>query len=218
MCGRYQLTLYPYFDVDTRNKKNAGPRFTPKKSVEAWRPSYNVSPTHQVLVVRKPWEVEPLKWGFRPGWAKKDLINARGEEVLEKRTWKEDFLNRRCVFLMNGFFEWHPTTRIPSHFTFKDGRIFLVGGVWQKGDPETCVLFTVPSNELVSKVHDRQPLIFTEEEALVWMDPKNNGKPEPLMQLVQTRNYEGLISQTISKDIAKPANNYPELLNPVEYT
>lgn len=50
-----------------------------------------------------------LKWGF-PHWKNSSvIINARAETALEKQMFRKPLLERRCVILSNGFFEWGNT-------------------------------------------------------------------------------------------------------------
>lgn len=47
-----------------------------------------------------------MEWGFPSFYKSGVIINARAETALEKRTFKEPLLSRRCVIPASGFFEW----------------------------------------------------------------------------------------------------------------
>ena len=104
MCGRYAITLPP----DTYRE------FFGYPEQPNFPPRYNVAPTQPVPVVlddRGERHFRLVRWGFLPGWVKdpKDfplVINARGETLETKPTFKAALKRRRCIFLTDGFYEW----------------------------------------------------------------------------------------------------------------
>jgi putative SOS response-associated peptidase YedK len=53
--------------------------------------------------------IASIHWGLIPNWAKDasvSQINARGETVLEKPAFKENFERRRCLIPADGSYEW----------------------------------------------------------------------------------------------------------------
>ena len=78
-------------------------------------PRFNIAPTQDVAVVRnssdddRQWAM--LRWGLIPFWAKdasigNRMINARGETVSEKPSFRHAFRHRRCLVAADGFYEW----------------------------------------------------------------------------------------------------------------
>jgi putative SOS response-associated peptidase YedK len=85
---------------------------------------YNIAPTQRVAVVRqsnKDRELAVMRWGLVPSWSKDPktgppLINARGETVATKPSFRTAFKRRRCLIPADGFYEWQKTdskTKIP---------------------------------------------------------------------------------------------------------
>ena len=84
MCGRFVLS------------KN---ELVQKKHKIKISPSYNVSPSTDVLVL-KP-EPAFMRWSYSPKWKDDmNLINCRHETLLEKPSFRGSL---RCVFISNGW-------------------------------------------------------------------------------------------------------------------
>lgn len=177
MCGRYQLeddwSDFPEFRV-------------PAEFV----PSNDVRPTQPVPIVRLDaggrWFGEMRRWGFLrtwPGpsgkWVKKQLINAVGEELEVKRSFRGAFQRHHCLVPMSAWYEWpivdgrKSRVRIGLH-----GRhMFGVAGLYEtsrhpdSGEPiETFTIVTVPPNEILGSAHDRAPLVLLDEDYQTWLE------------------------------------------------
>ena len=143
---------------------------------------YNIAPTQQVAVVRKTAELPQrhlvqLKWGLIPSWAKDAkmgarMINARGETVAEKPSFRAAFKRRRCLVLADGYYEWQKSgsKKQPMYITLTNERPFAFAGLWEywdgagDGPIESCTVMTTTSNDLTSNIHDRMPVILGEDD------------------------------------------------------
>ena len=75
---------------------------------------YNIAPTQPIPVVRKDQagrRLDLVTWGLIPAsstepHAGAKLINARVETVATKRPFAEAFRRRRCLVVVDGFYEW----------------------------------------------------------------------------------------------------------------
>jgi putative SOS response-associated peptidase YedK len=150
------------------------------------RPRFNVAPSQTHLVVRQTAEVRemaPMKWGLIPHWAKDpklgySMINARSETVAEKPAFRGSFRARRCLVVADGFFEWRHEgkTKEPFYVSIRDGGVMPFAGLWDRWqDPEgesveTFTIITCASNELVSQLHDRMPVIVDQRDFDTWLD------------------------------------------------
>lgn len=140
-------------------------------------PRYNIAPSQLVACVRTnletaDYEFVELKWGLVPSWAKDPsighkLINARGETVAEKPSFRKAFKHQRCLVLADGFYEWkrEGKTTQPYYFRFKDHRLFAFAGLWErweKQEPaiESCSLITIGPNAVMEPIHHRMPVIL----------------------------------------------------------
>ena len=164
MCGRY------YIDDDTIREMEKLVRQIDKKLLE--EKSRDVFPSQNAPAVTGRDGVlcgEELGWGF-PGFEKSRVIfNARQETALEKRTFRDSLLLRRCVIPAKSFYEWN---RKKEKYTFarSDGRILFLAGIYdQYGEEERFVILTTEANDSISRVHDRMPLILEERQIKDWI-------------------------------------------------
>jgi putative SOS response-associated peptidase YedK len=130
------------------------------------------------------------KGGINPKTGKKDFphntLNAIGEEVLNKPTYKEAALNKRCLVLASGFYEWrHYTppggkdTAYPYYIELVGQEYFFMAGIYnpwideQSGEMvDSFSILTTKANSLMEQVHNnkkRMPVILPEDEAVEWI-------------------------------------------------
>ena len=94
---------------------------------------------------------------------------------MNKPTFAEAFISRRCVFVADGFYEWHKSEgkRVPYHFYLPERRPFLLAGIYQKTAETSsgfaAVVLTTTANGVVSPIHHRMPVMFTPEAASGWL-------------------------------------------------
>lgn len=174
--------------------------------------------------------------GLNPKTGKKDIphntLNAIGEEVLNKPTYQKAALERRCLVLSSGFYEWrHYTppggkdTAYPYYITCREREYFFMAGIWNPWiDQETgeCIdsfaILTTAANPLMAAIHNkkkRMPLILPEAEACEWM--RSDLEPKRIAELAQFKIDDQLLeAHTIRKDfriLEEPREpfQYPEL-------
>src|SRR4030095_387506 len=105
MCGRFGAS-FKYRDIKILwNLHGDFPGFFPR---------HNIAPSQDVPVIRRKWdgnEVKPISWGLVPSRTLdrsigQRMINARGETLLEKISFKQLVARRRCLVPADGFYEW----------------------------------------------------------------------------------------------------------------
>jgi putative SOS response-associated peptidase YedK len=183
MCGRITLTL---------SLEEVADRYNVAEKIE-WTPRYNIAPQQPVPVIINDGRnhLELFRWGLIPFWAEDPavgnrLINARAETVESKPSFRHSFRRQRCLILADGFYEWKKegNKKRPFHFLLHSQEIFGFAGLWDAWkNPEgkvirTCTIITINSNELVSHVHDRMPVILPRDKEELWLDPLRTDVPE----------------------------------------
>lgn len=205
MCGRVTVrasgeTLQRAFRLEARPELRA---------------RFNLAPTQAIPAVLGggPRVMELLRWGLIPSWAKdpsiaSKLINARAETLAEKPSFRDALGQRRCVVLVDGFYEWRRDgkARLPFHIQRRAGAPMAFAGLWDEwrapsGEAvRTCTLITTAPNALMKTVHDRMPLILTPPEVDEWL-VRGPLPSERLGALLQTSRVEDLELRPVSSRV-----------------
>lgn len=170
MCGVYRIP----------ESKFIAKKYGVKKDV----PEYEAGKVHigtmAPVVMRdgNDLKIERMKWGLLPVFSKdaKDVykyFNARSERIDE--TFYRQYAKNRVLIPATSFWERHKETKKMVEFK-TEREVFAFAGlfsVWK--DPKSedeiktfTMLTTVPS-EIMFPVHERQPLILTEDEEDSWL-------------------------------------------------
>lgn len=163
MCGRY------YVDDDTAKEIEKIVRGLDRK-LQMERLG-DVRPSDAALVLsQKEQKIIPqeMQWGF-PGYQGKGLlINARAESVLDKKTFRESVLHKRCVIPAKGFYEWN-TQKEKYCFEREEPILFMAGCFNQFQGKNRFVILTTQANSSMISVHDRMPLVLERQELEDWV-------------------------------------------------
>jgi len=218
MCGRFsqiksQQDLEKYFGRQMKARFRG--------------PNYNVAPTQYVPVVTAE-GMEEMRWGLVPQWAKSlnvgySMINAVGETLTEKVTYKRPLKYQRCVVPASGFYEWMgtPAGKIPYYFHLRGREIFGFAGLWvSRKDSEGVVMksFTIITskpNSVVEPIHNRMPVILRQEDEAVWLDPEVTDEVD-LLSLCQPYDAADMTKYPVGKAVGNVRNNGPDLIVPQE--
>ncbi len=221
MCGRFTLALeherlllqYGFLEVD----------FT-------FRPRYNIAPTQEspVVAIDEGARVMRLmRWGLVPSWSKDEtigskLINARGETVREKPSFRTSFRKRRCLVPATGYYEWKelpgslPTRKLksPMYFSIRGGEPFAFAGLWdawERFDGKRLVTFTIITTEpnaFAAEVHNRMPVILRKQDEELWLA----GDDEQAAGLLRPYPDNDLSVYEVAKVVNSPGNDTPECI------
>lgn len=221
MCGRF--AFYSPHEAVTR-------LFGVAEAPEV-EPRYNIAPTQYVAVVRTDASdalrrVGMLYWGLVPSWAKDKsigarMINARGETLREKPSFRSAYRRRRCLVLADGYYEWQRSAgaKQPYFISFADGKPFGMAGLWEtwrdpaSGDAlESCCIVTTAPAPAVAHVHDRMPVIVGRADYDEWLDPRNEAV-ERLDRLLVPCAIEGLGARAVDRRVNDARNQGADLLS-----
>ena len=224
MCGRFALTVSP------EELLAAFPNFRIPPDLP---PSYNIAPGQPVPVIPNNGEKQLTfyQWGLVPSWAKDEtfggynLINARGETVAEKASFRAAYRRRRCLILADGFYEWRKASsqggKTPYFIYLKNKNPFAFAGLWEiwhspYGDElHSCCIVTTRPNAVVEPIHNRMPVILSPDEYPLWLDPSER-TPQELGQLLDPYPAAEMAAHPVSSFVNSPRNNSPTCIQPVQ--
>jgi len=194
--------------------------------------------SHPQLPVVKHDGIFLFEWGLIPFWVKdndsaRDIqgktLNAVGETVFEKPSFRKSIVSQRCLLGINGFYEWRDFNKqkYPYLIKTKSNEMFSLGCLYEnwvdKSSGEirnTFSILTTPANPLMEKIHNlkkRMPLILKKEDEEKWIDPRL--KKEEIQELIKPYDEADMSAYTVSKFANSAANNrnVPEIIEKVEY-
>jgi putative SOS response-associated peptidase YedK len=225
MCGRFTLTVDPAELQDAFGDFIFPNQFAPR---------YNIAPTQPVLAIPNDGKnkADFFLWGLIPSWSKdpaiaNKLINARGETIAEKPSFRGSFKYKRCLIPADGFYEWKAQagtkTKTPYFIHMKDGKPFAFAGLWDEwhspdgNSLRTCTIVTTTPNELMSTLHTRMPVILERDDYAAWLDPMPQAKDsDKLLRLIRPFPADRMSAHPVSTLVNTPSNDRMELIAPVK--
>lgn len=203
--------------------------------------------THPPLVVytdAAPHEPQLSLWGLVPAWVKDDAhhkqlwnqtLNARGETIFDKPSFRNSARHKRCIVHVEGFYEHHHFGKqtYPYFIHLKDRPHFALAGLWDRWkDPEsgevlqTFSIVTCEGNDLLKRIHNnpklegpRMPLILTEAEEDLWLMPIHTPADEAAIKaLIKPYPPEAMAAHPVKHLLGKGGvGNSPGASDPYEY-
>jgi len=222
MCGRFTLTVNPAELKDTFSDYNFPATFAPR---------FNIAPTQPVLAIPNDdkFTADFFIWGLIPMWAKDPeignrLINARGETLAEKPSFRGSYRHKRCLILADGFYEWKAfggrKTKTPYYIHMQDRKPFAIAGLWDHWESpdgssiKSCTIITTTPNELMGAIHDRMPVILHSRDYAKWLDPSPQTS-ENLQPLIKPYPADAMTAYPVSTLVNKATSDVPEMVVPV---
>ncbi len=143
-----------------------------------------------------------LRWGLIPHWIKNETdasqiqnktINARIETIAIKPSFKSSVKNRRCIILLDGFYEhYHYKGKsYPFYIFHKENKPLIVGGLWEnwtmsdKNILSTTTIITTRGKGIMNTIHNnpklkepRMPFLLSKDQIENWLSEKTEFSPE----------------------------------------
>jgi putative SOS response-associated peptidase YedK len=222
-----------------------GVEFKDPRSADANIQNYHAlgydHPYLPVISTNDPATIDFFQWGLIPHWVndpkkvvaiQNSTLNARGEELMEKLSYRDAFqYGHRCLILLDGFFEHHHKNGkiYPYYIALKTGEPFAVGGLWSywKSIPgherDTCTLITTQGNSLLAQIHNnpqldgpRMPFIVPKELETTWL--KEGLDPAEARLMISSFTHEELVAYPVRRLRGKEAvGNNPKAIEKFNY-
>lgn len=214
--------------------------------------SYNVAPTQPIaILVDRAFEKAPdgsplgelsreihsARWGLVPRWAKSPtehapLINGRIESILEKPSFKDSVVRRRCVIPASGYYEWHVAadgTKQPFYITAGTDGMFALAGLYEwwsdpakdAKDPSRWLLsattLTKHTAPELAHIHDRNPVLLSPDTFEAWLDPHIEGDADLLKAVAIDSDMVAGEAEfyKVGPEVGKVSNNSANLISPI---
>lgn len=197
------------------------------------RPNYNVAPTQNIPIVVNDGRQNILissRWGFLPSWAKEtkiafSMINARCETVDTNKSYKNAFINQRCLVVADGFYEWlkQDKVKIPFYTCLKSKQPMAFAGLynnWKSPEGEqicTSTIITTEANSLMKPIHNRMPVILHQDDFKLWLNPTEHDK-DVLLPILKPFPSEELDAYRVTSKMNSFKYNNPDNIKPIATT
>ena len=191
-------------------------------------------------------KIQLLSWGLIPYWVKDSkqaveisnkTLNARGEDMFDKPSYKVPARRKRCLVLIDGFYEyhWQDSQSYPFYITMKNGEPMALAGLWdtwKSRDGElvrnTFSIVTTRANKVMEYIHNkprgsegpRMPLIIPCEAEKEWLSEEavTEEQMRSIKNLIKPYDQKLLNTYTVGKLKGKNATgNTPKAIEKVEY-
>lgn len=219
MCGRYSFT------------KSSLPAelVQPEGLAVQVSPRYNIAPSQLCPIIPQddPERIHLYQWGLLPHWAKDPkighkMINARAETIAEKPAFRDAFQSSRCLVLADGFFEWKKTStgKQPFRILLQSEEVFFFAGISNKWTSEmgedryTFSIITTEPNELMKGIHNRMPVILTEQDKDLWLMDSSDAQIH--LDLLQPFPSKYMKAYPVSPSLGNVKHDHPGLILPYE--
>jgi putative SOS response-associated peptidase YedK len=203
--------------------------------------------SHPKLLIytdRQPEFPEVATWGLIPHWVNNDeqlkklwnnTLNARGETIFEKPSFRESANHNRCIIYVDGFYEHHHfnTNTYPFYIYRNDKAPLALAGLYSEwihpktgGILNTFTIVTTEGNALLKKIHNnpklkgpRMPLILSDTTEDEWLNPINDAVDKKAIEdIIKPFPADELGYHTVNKLRGKAySGNVEEISNEVIY-
>lgn len=169
-------------------------RFKAKiKDLNNFKPSEHINgfefPKTPIIIDKNPAEIIHYNWGLIPSWAKdedikKMTLNARAETIDEKPSFRNS-VNKRCLVISNGFYEWqwHDSkgkNKTKYEIGIGNNELYAFAGLYSQWTDifteeikNTYTIVTTEANSLMAEIHNikkRMPIILKPEDEVKWLN------------------------------------------------
>lgn len=203
-------------------------------------------PKLMVFTDAQPDKPQLFTWGLIPSWTKSEAdgkkfwnntLNARGETIWEKPSFRDSAKNKRCLIYVDSFFENHHQGKLkyPFRILMKDESPMALGGLWSEWVNKetgeilnTVTIVTTEGNALLSKIHNnpeaemgaRMPVILPTEKQDEWLMPcKTEADKKHIDSLIKPFDDGLLKAYTVPRLLGKEGvGNSPKALEHFNYS
>jgi len=202
-------------------------------------------PDIPVITNKSPDHLQAFTWGLIPFWVKdpkqavsisKMTLNARGEDIFKKPSFRNAAKHKRCLVLIDGFFEYHwfKDKSYPYYIKMANDEPMLLAGLWEtwKYPKENIIrntfsIVTTVANPIMAQIHNkpktsegpRMPVIIQKGMEKIWLrDIYSPLDHQSIEEIIQAYDEDELDAYTVPRLQGKTGvGNTPGAINKYEY-
>ena len=210
---------------DTQAVKEILEKLIPLTNLPIYHASGFSHPELLIYTDRFPEFPEVATWGLVPHWVRDEqelkkqwnnTLNARGETIFEKPSFRTSAKNNRCLIYVDGFYEHHHYNgkTYPFYIYRKDNQPMALAGLWSEwknpdtgGILNTFSIVTTKGNALMAKIHNnpkllepRMPVILPTDLEDKWLNSINDELDiKAIQELIREYPEDDLQGHTVAK-------------------
>lgn len=242
MCGRFSLTMAEEKEIFGRfNLTNSEYKLVPRYNIAPGQQVAVITREKPTILLSAKWgfipkfvQTDNVATHQPKTQQKYNLINARAETIDQKKIFKDAFEFHRCLIIADGFYEWHnpkneemiksneqglinadlsSAKKVPYRFELSDSSLFAFAGIYSWNRNElTCSIITTNANSIVSKTHDRMPVILHKSDEARYLSQSYDIAKKMLLPYDSTL----MRSYALSTLVNSVKNDSAEILRPAE--
>lgn len=197
MCGRYFIAAEEEVSEIKKIIEQVNDRYKNSPELSKMKTG-EIYPTNIVPVVTSESPVL-MKWGFTRFDGKGQVINARLETAAEKTMFRKSFFEYRCLVPASHYFEWEKRGSKKQKYAIGLRKTLYMAGLYRvdKDIPvPQFVILTRPAAPGIAFIHDRMPVILTEDTHKDWLHNDIDNQ-EVLNHSEENLIYEGINIQPV---------------------
>ena len=181
---------------------------------------YNLAPGEPITAFRSN-HGETMRWGLIPTWAKEfessyPTFDAQIETIESKASFKSAWKkSQRCLIPIAGYYEWkgEKGNKQPYYVTDRFSGGLVVAGIyesWKLDKFLSCAMLTKESDQALSDLHPRLPILLTPESAYDWLNCTDNLDINEITKIVRPK----LSYYKVGKVVGNTDIDNPNLIEP----
>ncbi len=221
MCGRFAQ----YSSLDIIRSK-----FSVDSIADFCDPSYNIAPLQDIAAVAEHngRRLGKMRWGLIPSWSRdasqaSKRINARSETVFDKPGFRQAVLQRRCLIIADGFYEWQKTDtgkqpwfiRLPDDEPFAFAALYDIWHGSENNKVTTCSIITGAASSDIKHIHPRMPLVLKPEAYSDWLSRCVHGR-HPIADILINGTMQTFDCYRVTAFVNKAENNSPRCIEQIK--
>lgn len=172
-------------------------------------------PTDPVLMVTRNsagYLASRASWGlvgsFLDQAPRHPLINLHSENLETKPFYGKLLKRNRCLIPATAFFEWQAGSGGKRKVRISDSRQkpLMLAGIYDQHRlaGTTCTILTMAANASVAPIHQRMPVILTQEEGAFWLAEHDEFPSEAYAEMVQPASRAALVTEVLPEPEVSP--------------